>query len=179
MWRVDVDNMPNQMWTLFDENGETLKTETAPGWYRTSSRAKAERDCARLNRKEETMKAKAEKEKIETAEPLTKVAFRFWYDSPGQLTRMDRKRGEVTAIMPEIPGTDSPYICTCYAHVGQHGSCNISLINQCSRPATEAEYTPLLRELKSIGYRVQVIKRLNQQRYLDTRRAEIARMAAV
>jgi hypothetical protein len=79
--------------------------------------------------------------------------------------------------MPEIPGTDSPYTCTCYAHVGQHGSCNISLINRCSRPATEAEYADLLAELEKIGYRVQVIKRTNQQRYLDARRAEIARMA--
>ena len=116
--------------------------------------------------------------KAEKAEPLTKVAFRFWYDGPGQLTRMDRKKGEVTAIMPELPGTDSPYTCTCYAHIGQHGHCNVSLINQCSRPATVAEYTPLLKELESIGYRVQVIKRVNQQRYLDARRAEIARMAA-
>ena len=116
--------------------------------------------------------------KIETAETLTKVAFRFWYDGPGQLTRMDRKRGEVTAIMPELPGTNNPYTCTCYAHMGQHGSCNISLINQCSRPATEAEYADLLAELRSLGYNMQVIKRLNQQAYLDARRAELARMRA-
>ena len=111
--------------------------------------------------------------------PFTKVAFRFWYDGPGQTTRMDRKNGEVTAIMPEIPGTNSPYTCTCYAHVGQHGSCNVSLINTCSRPATEAEYAPLLAELERIGYRVQVIKRINQRRYLNTRRAELARIATV
>ena len=111
--------------------------------------------------------------------PFTKVAFRFWYDGPGQTTRMDRKSGEVTAIMPEIPGTDSPYTCTCYAHIGQHGHCNPSLIDTCSRPATEAEYTPLLEELERIGYRVQVIKRINQQRDLNVRRAEIARIVEV
>jgi hypothetical protein len=113
--------------------------------------------------------------KIETAkqaEPLTKVAFRFWYNGPG-----DRKNGEVTAIMPEIPGTADPYTCTCYVHMGQHGVCNVSLANRASRLATEAEYAPLLAELGKIGYRVQVIKRTNQQRYLDARRAEIARMA--
>ena len=111
-------------------------------------------------------------------EPLTKVAFRFWYDGPGQLSRMDRKHGEVTAIMPELPGTANPYTCTCYAHIGQHGSCSPSNISQCSRPATEAEYKPLLAELKSIGYRVRVIKRINQQRYLAARRLGIAKATA-
>jgi len=55
MWHVDTDHFPRSLYVLRDENGETLKTEARPGWYRTSSRAKAERDCARLNRKEETM----------------------------------------------------------------------------------------------------------------------------
>ena len=223
MWHVDTDHFPRSLYVLRDENGETLKTETAPGWYRTSSRAKAERDCARLNRKEKTMKAKtAEIEtavkwlgycpscerNVETvgadgipdqslrlcaecgsytddkfeetqqaptaaAEPLTKVAFRFWFDGPG-----DRKNGEVTAIMPEILGTADPYTCTCYAHMGQHGACNMSIVNQCSRPATAEETARLLAELESLGYRVEIIKRLNQQAYLDARRAELARMRA-
>jgi hypothetical protein len=122
------------------------------------------------------MKAKTAKiETAETAEPLTKVAFRFWYDGPG-----DRKNGEVTAIMPEIPGTADPYTCQCYAHIGQHSSCKITVATRCSltRPATEAEYLPLLHELELIGYRVKIIKRLNQQAYLEARRAEIGRITA-
>ena len=176
MWHVDTDAFPRSLYVLRDENGETLKTDTAPGWYRTSSRAKAERDCAKLNRKEERMKAKTAKietAKTQEAEPLTKVAFRFWYDGPD-----DRKHGEVVAIMPEIPGTADVYTCTCYAHMGQHSSCRITVATRDGRPATEAEYADLLAELEKIGYRVQVIKRINLQRYQAARKAEINRMTA-
>jgi hypothetical protein len=201
-WHVDQDYMPRSLWAIFDEHGETLKTTTAPGWYRTTSRAKAERDCARLNRKEERMKVKTAKAQerygeycpkcgnaygqgdidggrclscgtmiaAEQAEPLTKVAFRFWYDGPG-----NRKNGEVVAIMPEIPATESTNSCTCYSHIGQHGCANVQLASTRTRPATVAEYTPLLKELESIGYRVQIIKRVNLRQYRDARETEIAR----
>ena len=49
MWHVDTDAFPRSLYVLRDENGETLKTDTAPGWYRTNSLIKAARDCARLN----------------------------------------------------------------------------------------------------------------------------------
>jgi hypothetical protein len=171
MWHVDTDEFPRSLYVLRDENGETLKTEARPGWYRTSSRAKAEHDCARLNRKEETMKTKTAE--TQQAEPITLVAFRFWYDGPG-----NRKSGEVVAIMPELPGDSDAYSCTCYVHTGQHGICNVHLAGQYSRPATEAEYAPLLTELERIGYRVRVIRRVNQRRYLDARRRELAAVAS-
>ena len=49
MWYVINDRFPNEMWTIM-RNGETLKVPTAPGFYRARSRAKADRDCAKLNR---------------------------------------------------------------------------------------------------------------------------------
>ena len=48
---------------------------------------------------------------------------------------------------------------------------------QATRLATE-HAADLLAELRSLGYNMQVIKRLNQQAYLDARRAELARMRA-
>jgi G:T-mismatch repair DNA endonuclease (very short patch repair protein) len=62
--------------------------------------------------------------------------------------------------------------------MGQHSSCNITVATRCSltRPATEAEYADLLAELEKIGYRVQVIKRINQWRYQAARKAEIDRL---
>ena len=64
MWHVDTDHFPRSLYVLRDENGETLKTETAPGWYRTSSQAKAERDCARLNAAEAKLWSGQEKAEI-------------------------------------------------------------------------------------------------------------------
>ena len=64
MWHVDTDAFPRSLYVLRDENGETLKTETAPGWYRTSSQAKAERDCARLNAAEAKLWSEQEKAEI-------------------------------------------------------------------------------------------------------------------
>ena len=45
---------------------------------------------------------------------------------------------------------------TCYQHIGQHGACHIDYANE-SRPATEAEYTPLKEELESLGYDLEII----------------------
>lgn len=51
-WQVVPDGMPNEMWTIRNAaTGETLKTDTAPGWYRTRSWAKADRDAQKLNRR--------------------------------------------------------------------------------------------------------------------------------
>lgn len=75
----------------------------------------------------------------------TKVLFRMF-------------QGELLALFPEDPGTNDPATCSCYAHVGQHGSAD-PLITRRSRPATAEDYLPLKRELESIGYNLHVIKR--------------------
>jgi hypothetical protein len=85
--------------------------------------------------------------------------------------RVDRPTGagvfpEVTAVFPTLPGSGViGQFPTCYAHVGQHGSCSRNWISQCTRPATPEEYAPLLRELQGIyetgtdAVRLRVVKR--------------------
>jgi len=72
---------------------------------------------------------------------------------------------EVIAVFPyEIQGTD---FVGCYAHDGQHSVCRWD-INQSTKQATAKQYEPLKRELESIGYIVNVVKRRNHTRYLKT-----------
>jgi hypothetical protein len=75
------------------------------------------------------------------------------------LFRKDRSGPDkqVTAVFPEIEG--SPGFMTCYAHVGQHGSASLAWMRTSTRPATEAEYVLLARELRSIGYKLIIRKR--------------------
>ena len=67
--------------------------------------------------------------------------------------RYDDGQREVLAIFPDqrlFSGAIS-----CYAHVGQHGSCSYSFLKRTK--ATKEQYTPLLKELQSIGYNVEVV----------------------
>lgn len=70
--------------------------------------------------------------------------------------RKDRSTGEVTAVFPTLP--EIAYTVRCYAHIGQHGSCNRAWYI-CTKPATPDEYAPLLRELVQIGYDDLVIRK--------------------
>lgn len=82
----------------------------------------------------------------------TRVAFRV--DKSGKF------KGTVTAVLPDFP-EDNGF--TCYAHVGQHGTCSRAWIWSKTRPATEAEYKELLNELKQIGYEnIRVIRRIQR-----------------
>lgn len=77
--------------------------------------------------------------------------------------------GEVIALMPELANNhDSLNYCDSYMHIGQHGAASVDLVNS-TRLASEAEYTPLLRELKSIGYEVKIIKRMRVKHLADRR----------
>jgi hypothetical protein len=85
-------------------------------------------------------------------EPITRVVFRRW---PA------REGGDVIALMPELPEHDG-YV-TSYMHIGQHGAASYPGVIRDTRPATETEYAPLLRELTQIGYRVQVCQRRSRR----------------
>lgn len=51
MWFVAPDGMPNEKYAVFNsETGDTLKTDKAPGWFRTSSIKKAQKKVDRLNK---------------------------------------------------------------------------------------------------------------------------------
>ncbi len=91
--------------------------------------------------------------------------------------RADRKKDpEVTAIFPSLVGTNE-HDMTCYAHVGQHGSCSHQYIYR-TRLATPDEYADLLRELVGIyapEYVLRVVKRVTPQ-HREARRQDMARM---
>jgi len=68
------------------------------------------------------------------------------------LFRADKQgdfKGHVTAVFPTLPGDSDPWSVTCYAHVGQHGSCTKAWY-WTTRPATPAEFADLLCELRGI-----------------------------
>lgn len=62
--------------------------------------------------------------------------------------------GEVIAF---FPGEKWDYngLITSYMHIGQHGGASPSLMR--NKKATPEEYAPLLAELTSIGYDLQVL----------------------
>ncbi len=45
---------------------------------------------------------------------------------------------------------------TCYSHVGQHSGCALEYANE-SRTATAEEREPLIKELESIGYNLNIL----------------------
>lgn len=59
-------------------------------------------------------------------------------------------RGDVTAVFPCVPGSGE-YDFSCFAHVGQHGSCGWEWYHG-TRPAKSEEYADLKRELESKPY---------------------------
>ena len=56
IWRVERDCYPNEMYTIRNQYGCTAlpnKGDFSIGFYRTKSLAKANRDCERMNKKEQ------------------------------------------------------------------------------------------------------------------------------
>lgn len=82
-------------------------------------------------------------------EPETYVVFRFWRESK-----------DVIALFPCEKADDRGHIMS-FEHVGQHGGADYTGIIANSRPATEAEYAALKRELESApyNYRLRVMQR--------------------
>ncbi len=80
-----------------------------------------------------------------------KVKIRFVYprypDGSGEVLAVFMGRGSVHYI--------GQLLRDCYAHIGQHGSCHWSFSRR--KRATPEQYAPLLQELQSIGYDVQIV----------------------
>lgn len=93
----------------------------------------------------------------------TKVVFRKF------------KEGDVIAMFPQIPSDPQGYFCMSYQHLGQHGGADPAIVND-TKLATKAEYAPLLKELKMIGYDDLVIaQKMTYDDFLK-RKAEIKKM---
>lgn len=87
-------------------------------------------------------------------------------------------RGEVTAVFPSECGTDQ-YDMTCYAHVGQHGSCSRAWYNT-TRKAKPEQYASLLAELRGIyapEYELVVKSRMTRA-HAKAREAQMNRIKA-
>jgi hypothetical protein len=56
--------------------------------------------------------------------------------------------GQVSAVFPTLPWSRDCELTT-YAHIGQHGGGSLGWY-RATRPATPAEYAPLLAELRAI-----------------------------
>lgn len=72
-----------------------------------------------------------------------------------------KEDGDIIALFPEMnheSGEANKGNIMSYMHIGQHGGASDELANDDRlEVATEAEYAPLLRELKMIGYDIEVI----------------------
>ena len=102
---------------------------------------------------------------VKAANKVTDVIFRKYPKSEG---------GDIVALFPGDPGTSEPYTCSCYQHVGQHGSANPHGCILRTQPAQPEEYADLKRELEGApySYRLRVVKRL-QRAHLEARRAAL------
>ena len=91
----------------------------------------------------------------------TKVIFRKW------------QNGDIIALFPEDPSDVHGRYCNSYMHVGQHGGADYGLINT-TKPATPTEYKDLARELRQIGYKLDIRKRATYA--MHEKRREAARV---
>lgn len=83
--------------------------------------------------------------------------------------------GSVCAFFPYEIATYDGCISS-YMHVGQHGSASYDCCVDITKPASPNEYKPLLKELRSIGYRnLQVRKKRSHSKYLKAYYSELAR----
>lgn len=97
---------------------------------------------------------------------MTKVIFRV----------DERDKGyEVIAVFPAIAGDMNPYrTCQGYAHIGQHTSISVDVM-QWTRRAKPEEYKDLLDELVSIGYDDLQIRRKFSRKDLESRKEQTRR----
>lgn len=78
---------------------------------------------------------------------MTKVCFRKVYD------------GEIIAVFPYCWNKKNLDLRS-YAHIGQHGPCELDFYRNCTKPASQSEYAELLSELRTIYDDLVVVNRL-------------------
>jgi hypothetical protein len=74
------------------------------------------------------------------------------------------KEGDIIALFPEMEADQNPTHCGSYMHIGQHGAAAYGLIAE-TKPATPKEYAALQSELESIGYDLEIRKRIGKRWY--------------
>lgn len=74
--------------------------------------------------------------------------------------------GEITAVFPTEPADVYGRYMTCYAHVGQHGSCSMEWY-QTTKPAALPQYSALADELRRLGYVLHIVQRISPKARKD------------
>ena len=87
----------------------------------------------------------SQREKV-VSEKKTVVVFRKWKDN-----------GDIIALFPDIKENNGT--CSSYEHIGQHGEADYVHCIAGSRPATPNEAQDLLKELRGLGYNLEVRSR--------------------
>ena len=91
---------------------------------------------------------------MKTTDPRTDVIFRKF------------KNGDIIALFPyDIESYKGD--CLSYEHLGQHSNADYWGCVAKSKPARLSEYTPLMQELVSIGYELQVRQKVNTRKVND------------
>lgn len=76
-------------------------------------------------------------------------------------------KGQIYALFPHNVETYDGNVLF-YTHVGQHGSADYNYCIDRSKLATENEYKDLKNELEAIGYNLNIIKKQNHGKYLNS-----------
>lgn len=82
----------------------------------------------------------------------TKVVFRKW-----------KSNGDIIALFPNTLDLRNGSVMS-YEHIGQHGDASPLLTQAHTVPARPMEYEALRRELESIGYNLEIKKRMTYGR---------------
>jgi len=74
-------------------------------------------------------------------------------------------KGTVFALFPHEVSDEKGHVNS-YQHVGQHSSADYNHCINTSKLATAEEYADLKEEMESIGYKINVVKKRNYDKYL-------------
>jgi len=75
--------------------------------------------------------------------------------------------GTVFALFPhEVSTIDG--LVNCFQHVGQHSSAEYNHCINTSKLATADEYADIKKEMENIGYDINVVKKRNYDKYLQS-----------
>jgi len=76
-------------------------------------------------------------------------------------------KGDVFALFPHDVANRFGHV-TSYEHVGQHSTADYNHCMKMSKPANESEYKDLKKELENIGYNLNIVKRQNYNKWLES-----------
>lgn len=76
-------------------------------------------------------------------------------------------KGTIFALLPHDCATKTGLVQS-YQHIGQHSSANYNHCLKTSRLACPSEYTELFKEMENLGYNLNVIKKQNYKKFLES-----------